>query len=210
MSWLSNLMHPGRGYESAQDELDKYWQQAQQFQQPFINNAHGVYGGLDEAFRNLLDPSKLQDMWSKNYKESDYAKNLEHELMDRGQNAAQSMGLGGSSSALQAIQGGTQKVMGDERQQYLDDLMKKYMSGLGLGENIYGTGANAAGNLSNQASRMGEDSAQMAFNRENAGGDMLSRLLQGAISFGTPMGQAWGMNKLGLNNNTPWSTTGGR
>jgi hypothetical protein len=210
MSWLTSFLNPGKGYDKAQEELNKYWQQAQQFQQPFMNNAQGVYGGLNEAFQNLLDPSKLQDMWSKNYKESDYAKNMEHELMDRGLNSAQSMGLGGSSSALQALQGGTQKVVNDERQKFLDDLMKKYMTGIGLGENIYGTGANAAGNLSNQAMHMGEDSAQMAFGKENAPGDLLSRILQGGVSFATPFAQAWGMNKMGMGGNTPWSTVGGR
>lgn len=208
MGIFSSWLHPERGYDKAMQELKKYYEQAQQYQQPYIEHGEDAYKNISPALLELLNPEQLHDKWSQGYKESDYAKQLESEAMDRGLNSAQSMGLGGSSSALQALQGGTQKIVNQERQQYLDDLMKKYLSGVGLGQNIYNTGAGAAGTSSNIASNMGSNAAQLAFNKQNAPGNLLNNLIQGAVSFATPIGQAYGMNKLGLDKNAPWSTTG--
>lgn len=215
MSWLSSFLHPGRGYDKAQDELSKYFQQAQQFQQPFINNAQGAYGGLSEAMKNLLDPSALYDKWSQNYSESDAAKQAEAMASQRGLDAASSMGLMGSSPAISAIQSGTAGIAAQDKQQYLQDLMDKYKTGIGLGENIYGTGANAASQAAQNAMNMGQNSANMAFGKENAGGDLLSKLLGlGIGAFGGPIGQAAGAGfaqKMGWSpagSYIPWSTGG--
>jgi hypothetical protein len=177
MGWLDSFLHPEKGYQKGQEELQKYFQQAQQFQQPYQNNANQVAPGLLEAFQRLLSPGGLQDEWAKGYKESDLAKQLESEATDRGLSTAASQGLGGSSSALQAVQGGTQKIVNQERSQYLNDLMQKYLAGLGIGQNIYGVGANSANNSSNNALRMGENSANLEFGKQNAGGNLFSNLL---------------------------------
>tara|TARA_R110000868_G_scaffold335547_1_gene596441 strand:+ start:24856 stop:25482 length:627 start_codon:yes stop_codon:yes gene_type:complete len=207
MSWLSSFLHPDRGYKAGQEQLDKYYNQAQQQYQPFINQGQNAYGGLNEAMQNLLDPQALQDKWASGYKESDAAKQMEGMAQEHGLNAASSMGLMGSSPALQAIQAGTSQIGAQDRQSYLDNLMQKYLAGTGIAQSVYGTGANAAGQAGQNAMNMGQNSAQMAFGQQNAPGDMFSKLLQGAASFATPIGQAWGMNKLGLNN-SPWSTGG--
>lgn len=210
MSWLSSFLHPGKGYQRGQQQLDKYYQQAQQFQQPYANNGQQAYGFLADYMKNLSDPQALQDKWSQGYKESDYAKNLEADASQRGLNAASSMGLMGSSPALSAIQQGTSEIGAKDKNQYMQDLMQKYLSGMGLGQNIYGVGANSANAMGQNSMNMGQNSAQMAFGQQNAGGDMFSKILQALASMGTPVAQAWGMNQLGLNNqNMPWSTTGG-
>lgn len=207
MSWLSSFLHPEKGYQKGQEQLDKYFQQAQQNYQPLINQGQAAYGDMNTAMQKLLNPGGLQDEWIKNYKESEAAKNMEGMAQEHGLNAASSMGLMGSSPALQAIQAGTSQIGAQDRQTYLDNLMQKYLAGTGLAQSIYGTGANAAGQAGQNAMTMGQNSAQMAFGQQNAPGDMFSKLLQGAASFATPIGQAWGMNKLGLNN-SPWSTGG--
>lgn len=222
MSWLSSFLHPGKGYQKGQEQLDKYYQQAQNYYnqgqgylQPYNEFGQKAYGDINTAMQKLLNPGALQDEWIKGYSESDAAKNLEDTATQRGLNAASSLGLMGSSPALSAIQQGTSQIAAQDRQQYLDDLMQKYLSGIGIGQGIFGTGANAASGMSNNAlnmgknsMEMGKDSAQLAFGKENAGGNMFSKLLEGGISAMTPVGQAWGMNKLGLNQ--PWSFTGGR
>ena len=222
MSWLSSFLNPGKGYQKGQEQLDKYFQQAQNFYNqgqgylsPYNEYGKAAYGDINSAMQKLLNPQQLQDDWIKGYSESEAAKNLEDTASQRGLNAASSLGLMGSSPALQAIQQGTSQIAAADRQQYLDDLMKKYLSGIGIGENIFGTGATSAGQMGQNAMqmgqnsmKMGEDSAQMAFGKQNAGGNMFSKLLEGGISAVTPIGQAWGMSKLGLNQ--PWSFTGGR
>jgi hypothetical protein len=206
MSWLSSFLHPEKGYQAAQDQLEKYYQQAQQQYQPFIQQGQEAYGGLSEAMKALLDPQALQDKWASGYQESDAAKQLESMAQQQGLGAASSMGLMGSSPALQAIQSGTSGIVAQDRQRYLDDLLNKYQAGIGIGQNIYGTGATAANQFGQNAMNMGHNSAQTAFGAQNAPGDILSKLLQGGLSFGTPIGQAWGMKQLGVQQ--PWSFTG--
>jgi hypothetical protein len=177
MSWLSSFLNPGKGYDEGQKELEKYYNQAQGYLQPYNNNGQQQYGNLQEIINNFMHPEKLQDEWVKNYKESEAAKNTANMAQQQGLDAASSMGLIGSSPALQAIQGGTANVVAQDRQNYLNDLMQKYLSGAGLSQNIYGVGANTAGSQSTNAMNMGTNSANNTINRENAGGNLLGGLI---------------------------------
>ncbi len=216
MSWLSSFLHPERGYQAAQGQMDKYYQQGQNALQPYNQQGQDQYGNLNEILKNLMNPSALQDKWSQGYSESPYAQQAEKMAQEHGVNAASSMGLGRSNTALDAIQAGTSQIGINDRQNYMNDLMQKYLAGAGISQGIYGQGAGAAGQMANNANQMGQNSANMAFGEQNAPGNMFSNLIQGAASFATPIGQAWGMNKLGIQQpwstggQQPWSMTGGR
>lgn len=177
MSWLSSFLNPGKGYERGQEELNKYYNQAQGYLNPYNQQGQQQYGNLQEYINNLMHPEKLQDQWIKNYKESEAAKNMEGMAKEHGLDAASSMGLMGSSPALQAIQAGQSAIGAEDRQNYLNDLMNKYMGGAGLASGIFNTGAGAAGNMANNAMNMGQNSAGLAYGAQNAGGDMLSKIL---------------------------------
>jgi hypothetical protein len=210
MSWLSSFLHPEKGYKSAQEQLDKYYQQANGVLQPYNQNGQESYGKINGAMDKLLNPGALQDEWSKGYQESDIAKQNEAMGTQHGLNAASSMGLMGSSPALQAIQSGTAGIVAGDRQKYLDDLMQKYMAGIGIGQDIYGKGAGAAGQQSTNSMNMGQNSAQNQFNQTNAPGNLFGNLLGTGIglagsALGGPIGGALG---AGLAQKMGWSTTG--
>lgn len=211
MSWLSSFMHPGKGYEKGQEQLDKYYQQGQDFLQPYNQNGQDQGFNLNEFIQNLMNPEALQNKWSQGYQESDAAKQAEGMATEHGLNAASSMGLMGSSPALQAIQGGTTKIGLDERQNYMDNLMQKYLAGAGLSQGLYNTGANSANSLSQNATNMGQNSANMAYGQESAGGNMLSNILgrlfpvAGGFALG---GKEGALSGLGLGNK--WNTKGGK
>lgn len=157
MSWLSEWLHPGNRYQAAQDQYNQYYNQGQ--------------GYLNEYNKNLMDPAALRDKWEKGYKESDAAKNAEGSAMQHGLDAASSLGLNGSSSALQGIQAGTAGIAAQDKQNYLNDLMQKYQLGTGV-----------AGQMSNNAMNMGDRSGAAAFGQHGAGGDMFGGLLGGGLS----------------------------
>jgi len=211
MSWLSSFFHPERGYKAGQDQLDKYYNQGQGYLDPYNQHGQSQYGNLNSYINNLMHPEKLQDEWIKNYHESEQAKNLENAAQQHGLNAAGSMGLSASTPALQAIQAGTSQIGAADRQQYLNDLMQKYMSGAGLSQGIYGQGAGAAGQQSQNAMNMGQNSAGMAYGQKNAQGNLLGNLLgTGAGLFGSYMGGRMGQNPgwgqgYGQNPNNGWS-----
>jgi len=225
MGWLSSFLHPERGYKQGQKQLDKYYQQAgqhynqaQDFARPYNQYGQQAYGDYSNAMHQLLNPEELQNQWAQGYETSPYAKMLQGEASQHGLNAASSMGLMGSTPALQAIQAGTSQIGAADRQQYMNDLMQKMLAGTGIAGNIFNTGASTANqmgqnamNMGQNAMNMGQNSAGMAYGQQNAPGGMFSGLLgMGTGLLGSalagPMGGMLG-NYMG---GKGWSLSGGR
>ncbi len=203
MSWLSSFLHPERGYQAGQEQLNKYYDQGQGYQQPYNTAGQGQAGNLQSYIQSLMDPQALQDKWSQGYQTSDAAKNSMAAAQEHGLDAASSMGLMGSSPALGAIQAGTSQIGAEDKQKYLDDLMQKYMAGAGISQGMYGTGAGAAGQMNQNAQNMGQNSAQMQFGRQNAPGSLFGNLLGAGAGFA---GSMFGGNRGGGG----WNLLGGR
>jgi hypothetical protein len=178
---FDSFLHPEKGYEKGQEQLDKYYQQGQGYLNPYNQFGQDAHGNLSEAMKRLLDPAALQGDWIKSYSQSPAALNAAAMAKESGLDAASSMGLMGSNTALSALQGGASKIALDDRQNYLNDLMNKYLAGAGIAGNIFNTGANAAGQMSQNAMGMGGNSAQMAFGQQNAPGDLFGKLLGTAV-----------------------------
>ena len=151
------LYDPGGSYRSAGKEIKKGYQEGQGYLKPYNQAGMDQLQKLLGAQGNLLDPSKLQNEWAKGYETSPYAKQLLGMNQSQGLDAASQMGLLGSSAALGNIQQGAGNIVAQYRQKYLDDLMQKYMQGIGLGKDIYGIGSQAAANLGAQALSHGQD-----------------------------------------------------
>ncbi len=79
-----------------------------------------------------MDPTELNKKWTESYTESPQAIQAEKMAQEHGVNAASSLGLGGSNTALNAIQSGTASIGLEDRQNYLNDMMNKYMQAAGL------------------------------------------------------------------------------
>jgi len=202
MSWLSNFINPGRGYQKGQEQLDKYYQQAQGYLDPYSQYGQDAYGDLNSAMQQLLNPQELQDRWAQGYQQSQYAKDLQDFAGQQGMNAASSMGMLGSSPAMRAMQQGTSQIMSADRQQYMNDLLQKYLAGAGIGQNIFGAGANAAGQMGQNAMNMGQQSSQMAYGKQNAGRGLYERGL------GTAAGMVSGALGGGMGGGGGWNFTG--
>lgn len=170
MSWLSSWLNPDRGYKNANDVLTKFYNEGKGFQQPYNQNGQNQINTLQEMINNLSHPEKLQDEWSKGYTESGAAKDAENFATQHGVNAASSLGLGGSNTALNAIQSGTAQIGNQDKQKYLDDLMEKYKTGIGLTQGVYNTGATTAGQMGGNANQFGQNTAGLTFGETNAPG----------------------------------------
>jgi len=177
MSFLSSFLHPERGYKAGQNQLDKYFNQAQSSMQPFVQQGQQQYGNINNSINALLDPQALQDKWSAGYQESQAAKDSQGMAQQQGLDAASSMGLMGSNTALNAVQAGTAQIGAQDRQTYLDNLMQKYLAGTGMAQNVYGQGATAAGQMAQNSMNMGQNSAQMSYGQQNAPGQLFGNLL---------------------------------
>lgn len=183
--WLDSFFNPDEAYAKGQEQLDKYYDQSQSYLKPYSQYGQDAYGDLSGAMKRLLNPADLEAEWTKGYAESPSAIQAEKMAQDRGLNAASSLGLNGSNTALQAIQGGTSRIGLDDRQNFLNNLMQKYLAGTGIAGNIFNTGANTSGILSNNATNMGNNSAQMAYGEQAAPGALMGKLLGTAIGVGS-------------------------
>ena len=197
MSWLDSFLHPEKGYEKGQEQLDKYFDQSknyynqgQGYLQPYNQFGQDAYGNYSGAMKRLLDPASLQNEWAKGYTESDSAKNTAKMAQENGLDAASGLGLMGSNTALHAIQGGTTNIGLNDRQNYLDNLMQKYLAGAGIAGNIFNTGASSANSMSGNAMNfgrntmdMGNNSAQMAYGQQNSPGDLFGKLIGTGIGY---------------------------
>lgn len=197
---LSSFLNPGKAYKKAGREMDKYYQEGQAALNPFIEHGNAAYEPMNNAMMSLLDPTALQGEWIDSYETSPWARDLIDRSTSEGMNAASSMGLVGSSPALMAIQAGNAQIGNADRQAYLDDIMKKYMSGAQMAQSLYGSGQNAAMQFGQNAMNQGQQMGQMAYGQQAAPGQMLNNLINTGISAAVPM---YGMSKMG-----GWNTGG--
>lgn len=202
---LSSFFHPERGYQKGQEQLDKYYNQTSQLYQPYINQGQEAYGHVNTAMQNLLNPAQFRDEMLSQYQPSESARLRAETAQNSGLDAASSMGLMGSTPALQAIQSGTNNILANDELSYLQQLFDMYGTGAKMAQDIYGTGANAAHALGQNTMQMGENSAQMAFGKQNAPGEMFNNLLQALIYQGRQGGGSPGAQGGG----SGWSTSGG-
>ncbi len=180
---IHSFLNPQEGYEEAEKQAQQGWQQAQGIEQPFINQGQAQYAPLNEARSALMNPAQLENQWSQGYQNSPYAQQLLNMNRQSGLEAAGAMGMGtnnmmGSSAALNNIQAGAGNIVNQQRQQYLNDLMQKYMQGIGLGQNMYNTGANMGGQMGGQAMTQGENMAQLGYGIKNAPGEQLAGVMR--------------------------------
>lgn len=176
MGMIDDFVNPASGYNAASDQMHKSWDQTQSFERPYWQNGLDQYGRLNTAENNLLDPETLQNKWAGNYSMSPYALSMQRHATNAGLDAASSMGLMGSSAAVGNIQQSAGDIMQSDRQQYMNDLMQKYMTGIGIGQNIYNTGAQMAGIMGNQSQDYGQNMGRMAYGRATAGRDMYGKM----------------------------------
>lgn len=184
MSALSNLLHPGRPYREAQNTYNQYYNQGQGYLQPYQEHGNEAYGHLSNAMQRLLNPADLYNEWASGYETSPYAKQAQEMAQTQGLNAASSMGLLGSTPALQAIQQGTTNIGLQERGNYLDNLFKQYLSGAELAQGLYATGAGAASQMGSNALNAGGSNAELTYGSKSAGANMLANILGTVSGFG--------------------------
>ncbi len=172
-----SLMNPEDAYKKAANQYQKYWDEAQRFQNAYNRAGTDQIPILTGAQNQLLNPQDLLGKWMESYKTSPYAKQSMDNATASGLDAASSMGLEGSSSALHNIQQSSSDIMNQDRQGFLKDLMDKFKSGINIGTDIYGRGATTAGNLGNQALNVGNNMGEMAFGAQAAPGELMKSII---------------------------------
>jgi hypothetical protein len=181
---INSCLHPEQGYEAAIQKLQEFFKQAQGYNQPTFNQGQSQFGRLNDQANQLNDPAAFEAKLDNSYNTSPRAKQDIAEANASGLDAASSMGLLGSSAALSNIQKGASNIMEGDRADYIKNLMQNYLSSVGIGQNLYGIGANAGNALSQNAMTEGENEAGLKGAAVNAPGAQLGKLFGGAADLG--------------------------
>lgn len=197
MGMLSSFLHPERGYAKGQEQLDQYYNNAQDLLRPYQNQGQEAYGHLNTAMQRLLNPAELHGDFANSYQESPMARIAAERAQNSGLRAASSMGMMGSTPALQAIQSGGAAIGAQDQERYIDRMIQQYLQGAGLAQGIYGQGANMAGQMGQNAMNMGQNSAEMAYGKQNAPGQLFGNILGTAVGVAAPWTAFGNSNNLG-------------
>ena len=174
---IHSFLHPEEGYDTAAKEMEKYWNEAQKNQQPYNQAGQQQIKTLTNAQSDLLNPTKLLSEWMNSYQTSPYAQTSLNNARNAGLDAAAQQGLAGSSASIANIQQSASDIMNKDRDTYLKDLMDKYINGIGIGKDIFNTGAQTAGNLGTQGLNTGKFNSEATFGSTNAPGELFKTLL---------------------------------
>ena len=187
---LLDFLDPGRGYKSAMKEYTKGYEEGKGYLDPYAGAGTSQLEQLLGAQAALMDPAALQSQWAQGYEMSPYAQQLQGAAQEAGLSSMGSMGLGGSSAALQNLQQTSANIMQADRERYMKDLMDKYMAAIDIGQDIYGKGAGAAGTLGQMGMQYGMGMGELEAMKSQSRNQMLMDLL----GLG---GQAYGASQFG-------------
>ena len=178
---LQSFLHPEDAFKAGADQSQQYYNQAQGYLQPIANQGQQQFGQLQGQASQLNNPAQLQNSWAQQYTQSPEAMQTMMDARTAGLDSASSQGLLGSSAALENSQRSAGNISNSYRQQFLQDLMQKYMASIGINQNIYGLGASAAGAQAGNAMGEGDSLATAAYGQKAAPGMALSNLLQAGM-----------------------------
>lgn len=203
MSWLSNLFSGGKNPASA---AQPYYNQipgiAQQYMQPYVQQGQQAYQNMQPQLQQMSqNPTEYLNQLLSQYKPSEAYQNSRDEAMRAAGNTAAAGGMRGSSQDSMGEGRLVDSLMGQDMQQWLQNVRGLQTEGLQGQSGIYGTGANAGQSLENDLQNSLAQQGNLAFYgqaQKNANQSDLFKGLTGGIGGLMGMGMGGG-NTLGGN-----------
>lgn len=172
-------------YKHAMREYQKWLQQNQALQQPYMDAGREGMENYQGWLQNQEDPSGFINNLMQNYQQSPYIANLQRDAQNAGINAASASGLMGSTPFAQQLQQNATNIS----QQGMNDWLQKVLSintQYGQGQqNLLQMGQNATNALSGIYSQAGQDMGQLRYNRSRAGSQDMWNGLSGLAEIGS-------------------------
>lgn len=167
-------------YQDANQMLGNYLNQATSYLNPYYQAGTGALPQYQNALDNMKNPSEFYNQMMSGYQESPAAKFRQEQSVNSANARAAATGLSGSSNNLDDVSNITQGIIGQDQQQYFNNLMginNNYMSGLGGLSNM-GMGAaqgygNLYSNFGNQQANMYDHMADAKYAKKQQDNNML-------------------------------------
>lgn len=156
----------GKPYDAAMRQYQQYGQQATNEQQPYSQAGKQGLSDYQNWLNGQKDPSGFINNLMGQYQESPYAKYLQQQSLNTGQNAASASGLMGSTPMMQQLQQNSNNIASQDQNQWLQNVLginTQYGEGQ---NNLRQGGQQAANSLSNLYNQQGQQMGEQTYNKE--------------------------------------------
>lgn len=156
----------GKPYDKAMEQYQQFANKAQGTQQPYLNAGQGAIGDYQQWLQGQKDPSGFINNLMSGYSESPYAKYMQQQSLNAGQNAASASGLMGSTPLMQQLQQNAGNIASEDQNKWLQNVLG-INSQYGQGQqNLMTGGQNSANALTNMYQNLGNQMGQAAYGKE--------------------------------------------
>jgi hypothetical protein len=169
----------GAPYNAAMDQYQKYYNQAQNTQQPFLNAGTGAIPNYQNFLSKMQNPTDFINNISSQYKESPYAQYQQQQARRAAENFGSANGLSGSTLLMQQAQQNASNISSQDMNNWLQNVLgvnQQYGQGQ---QNLIQGGQNSANSLTNLLSMLGNNMGQAAYGQEAGNQSDFSNILGG-------------------------------
>lgn len=187
MSWLSNLFGGRNPADAAQKYINQMPGTAKQYFDPYIAQGQQAYQDMYGPLADMTkDPSKFLESLLGNYEPSKSYQLKKDEALRAAGNTAAAGGMRGSMQDIEKESRLTDALLGDDMQQWLNNVLGIQKTGLAGEQGFYNTGFDASqkleGDLMNTLGQQGNLAYQQQAEKNKRFSDLLSSILGGAGS----------------------------
>jgi hypothetical protein len=169
----------GAPYKDASKQYQKYFQGAQQFQNPFFNAGQQATDNFQNWLQGQQDPSAFINKLMGGYQESPWAKNLQQQSLRASQNLGSANGLTGSTPMQLQAQQNAGNISSQDQNQWLQNVLG-VNSNYGAGQQSLMQGGQGAANILSQLfGNAGSDMSQLKYNQRAGEQQDQSRMFGG-------------------------------
>lgn len=203
MSWLSDFFSGGKNpADAAMPYLNQISGMEHQAYDPYIQHGNDAYNVLNPQYSHMAsDPTAFLEQIMKGYEPSKAYQLRRDETQRAAGNTAAAGGMRGSINDITNQARLTDSLLGEDMQQWLNNVLGLQKQGLEGEQGFYNTGFNATKGLTGDLANVLGTQAGLAFqgqaNQNQSRNDLLSGLMKafgGIAGFGLPGGGTIGGN----------------
>ena len=184
MSWLSDFVKGGKNpADAAMPYLNQIAPMEKEYYEPYIQHGNEAYNIFNPKLQGMTnDPVAFLEQIMKGYEPSKAYQLRRDETQRAAGNSAAAGGMRGSINDITNQARLTDALLGNDMQQWLENVLGLQKQGTAGLEHIFDTGANASGALAGDLSNVLGTQAGLAFqgqaNQNKSKSDLLSSLTQ--------------------------------
>jgi hypothetical protein len=156
----------GAPFGAGMDQLQKYYQQAQQVQNPFLQAGQGAIAPYQNMLGKMSNPQDFYKNIMSGYQQSPAAQYQQQQGMRSANNFGSASGLMGSTPLMQQAQQNAQNISSGDMQNYFNNIMGVNQGAMNGYGNMMNMGQGSANTISELLAQLGQGMGQGAYGQQ--------------------------------------------